>query len=233
MDDSERRRHDKSWNDPPLFTYDQLNKGGAKPLAAKRRNYPMENQSSQPVNAGFAVNNGQQWSGMQQGPGAPYGQAPGPGMVPQGQSGAYGQMPRMTPQAPMPPGQPSYPGAPNNMPGQGFQPQYPQYPNAPLAPAPQPAGFPANPVGRPVNSGGQPGYQGGFPPNPAVQLVNQAGQWTQGPQAAPHFLPPGQGQGMPAPGQVTPGNYAPPGGYAQQPPRQGPGQPQYPSYSQY
>lgn len=43
MNEEDRRRHDKSWNDPPLFTYDQLNEastGTNKVPLHKRYNHP-------------------------------------------------------------------------------------------------------------------------------------------------------------------------------------------------
>ena len=41
MDDQERRRHEKSWNDPPLFSYDQLNKSTPQVPLHKRYSRPM------------------------------------------------------------------------------------------------------------------------------------------------------------------------------------------------
>lgn len=41
MNDDERRRHERSWNDPPLFSYDQLNKPTSQASLHKRYSRPM------------------------------------------------------------------------------------------------------------------------------------------------------------------------------------------------
>lgn len=67
MDDDERRRHEKSWNDPPFFSWDQLNKSSSQaskvPLH-KRYSRPMAPEVNpatvrQPVQTGYPGMQGQ------------------------------------------------------------------------------------------------------------------------------------------------------------------------------
>lgn len=236
MNEEDRRRHDKSWNDPPLFTYDQLNQASTgAPKVPLHKRYHVA-----PVAPEMSPGMGR--PGM-------YGQPPAPGYPVQPQSGYPGHQsggqwqqqqhwqPASTPNAGWTPGAPSQNNQQPNM-GGGYGPQsvgqqqpFQSAPPFPLGPAVTPSS-PSylRPSAAPVTSvtGSLPGSipAPGFAPN-IIPPASYAGQGAMNhhPQQQPALPPPvGQQHVYPGHQQQTQQNYY----YQQQPAAQMPqGPPQY------
>ena len=205
MNEEDRRRHDKSWNDPPLFTYDQLNQAVPSKVPLHKR------YSSPPVAPEMNPGMRQGMYGQQQ-PVGQFGQPVYGGGQPGGQQW---QQPQQQNQAWQPAPTPSVGGGWNPPPVASTAP-YPPAANQNQPPQPF-----APPQGLPM---GQQSYQTTFPlgPSPPVTSsfppssapVTSVTGSIPGSIPAPGFAPNIIGAMNPGPGGLYPTS----GQVAQQPP---------------